>query len=123
MQVRQRSGFDVSGYIDYEQSLRHCTFRKPDFTNWRAVFEGRELLKPKPTDLSYYDWHKGIVCMTDTDNFESVAGRNTLIFKHKDDHKLIPVCAKPSHYAENVSRSMIHSDLYGYIILYDHIIR
>ncbi|EDW12427.2 cilia- and flagella-associated protein 299 [Drosophila mojavensis] len=123
LQVRQRSGFDISGYIDYQKSLHDCTFRKPDHTNWRAVFEGRELLKPKPTDLSYYDWHKGIVNITNSDNFESIKGRDSLIFKHKGDHKLIPVCAKPAQYGENVHRVMILSELYGFIILYDHVIR
>ncbi|XP_030561470.1 cilia- and flagella-associated protein 299-like isoform X1 [Drosophila novamexicana] len=123
LQVQQRSGFDLSGYIDYEKSLRDCSLKVPNRTNWRAVFEGRARLRPKPNDLSFYDWHRNVLCYNDTYNFDIVRSSKTLMFKHKSDHKLIPVCDRPNPYSENVTRVMIPSEIYGYIILYDHIIR
>ncbi|KAM8714706.1 hypothetical protein ACLKA7_001116 [Drosophila subpalustris] len=123
LQVRQRSGFDISGYIDFEKSLRDCNFQKPDRTNWKSVFEGKTLLTPKPTDLSYYDWHKGIVYHNNTDNFHAVNGGESLIFMHKADHKLVPMTDKPSIYSINVVRRMIKSELYGFMTLYDHVVR
>ncbi|XP_064553947.1 cilia- and flagella-associated protein 299-like [Drosophila montana] len=123
LQVRQRSGFDICGYIDYEKSLRDFTLKLPDRTNWRAVFEGRAKLRPKPSDLSFFDWHRSILCYNDTYNYETVRGSNTLMFKHKADHKLIPVTDKPNPHSDNVNRLMIPSEIYGYIILYDHTLR
>ncbi|XP_033150616.1 cilia- and flagella-associated protein 299-like [Drosophila busckii] len=123
LQVRQRSGFDLSGYIDYAKSLRDCIYKTPDHTNWRGVFEGRVALRPKPSDLSYYDWHKGIVSHNNTESFEALRSDDGLIFKHKGDHKLIPVTTKPSIHEKNVQRTMIPSDIYGFIILYDHVVR
>ncbi|KAH8377652.1 hypothetical protein KR093_006440, partial [Drosophila rubida] len=123
VQLRQRSGFDISGYIDFEQSLRECTARKADRTNWKSVFEGKTLLRPKRTDLSYYDWHLGQVCHNNTDNYVTVVGGVNLTFMHKEDHKHIPVTDKHSKYSMNVARVMIPSELYGHIVIYDHIIR
>jgi len=42
---------------------------------------------------------------------------------HKADHKLIPVTDKPSMYSQNVDRFMIKSELYGFMTLYDHVVR
>ncbi|KAH8418891.1 hypothetical protein KR222_009761, partial [Zaprionus bogoriensis] len=123
LQIRQRSGFDISGYIDFEKSLRDCMQKRPEHTNWKAVFEGRVLLKPKPTDLSYFDWHRGIVLHTDTDSWQSVVGSRSLVFMHKADHKLVPVTDKKNKFSVNVKRSLIQSKLYGFMILYDHVIR
>lgn len=123
LQVRMRSGFDISGYIDYEKSLRDCGMKVPEYTNWKAVFEGRILLRPKPTDLSFYDWHRGTVLSTNTDNWESISGTKNLVFKHKGDHKYVPVTNKADKFKENVERIPIQSELYGSMILYDHLVR
>ncbi|XP_034099250.1 cilia- and flagella-associated protein 299-like [Drosophila nasuta] len=123
VQIRQRNGFDIAGYIDYEQRLRESSLHKPDCTNWKSVFEGKKLIKPKKSDLSYYDWHKGRIYHNSTDNFQTVSGGVGLTFMHKADHKHIPVTDKPSKYSMNVNRVLIPSDLYGNMILYDHFVR
>ncbi|KAH8418869.1 hypothetical protein KR222_007240 [Zaprionus bogoriensis] len=123
LQVRMSSGFDISGYIDYEKSLRDCSQKKPEHTRWKDVFEGRVLLRPKPTDLSYYDWHSGAVFSTDSDNWQTVAGSKNLIFMNKADHKLVPVTENVKKHSENVQRTMVLSELYGHMIFYDHYVR
>ncbi|KAH8273820.1 hypothetical protein KR044_001145, partial [Drosophila immigrans] len=123
VQLRQRNGFDVSGYIDFEQSLRDCTTQKPHHRNWRSVFEGKTLLRPKKTDLSYYDWHKGRLCHNNTDNYITLRGGMHLSFMHKDDHKHIPVTDRKSKYSKNVDRILIRSEVYGHLILYDHVLQ
>jgi len=58
-----------------------------------------------------------------TDNFQAINGGKSLIFMHKSDHKLIPVTDEPNKFSENVERIMIPSELYGFMILYDHCVR
>lgn len=122
MQVRKRDGFDIAGYIDFEQSLRECTLKVADYTDWPAVFEGRKLLKPKPTDLSFYDWHKGVIVHTDSANWQSVLYLKDLKFMNKSDLKIVPVTTRPCKYDANVARSVLKSKLYESIVLYDHIL-
>ncbi|KAH8418890.1 hypothetical protein KR222_009757 [Zaprionus bogoriensis] len=123
LQVRQQNGFDISGYIDYEESLRNSMQRKPNHIDWKAVFKGRILLRPRPTDLSYYNWRTGKVFHGDSDNWKCIMGLGGLMFMHKSDHRYVPVTDKPSKYSDNVKRFMIRSKLYGYMTLYDHVIR
>ncbi|XP_030377781.1 cilia- and flagella-associated protein 299-like [Scaptodrosophila lebanonensis] len=124
LQVRQRNGFYISGYIDYENSLRQASMHMPGATNWRGIFEQRILLRPKPTDLSFYDWHKNYVSYSDNDNYR-VAHRpkQGILFFHKGDHKMIPASSKLCEFSHNVERKMIYSDIYGYVVFYDHLVR
>jgi len=50
LQIRKRSGFDISGYIDYADSLMAFTVHRHGATNWKAVFEGRAMLRPNRHD-------------------------------------------------------------------------
>ncbi|EDW57931.2 cilia- and flagella-associated protein 299 isoform X1 [Drosophila virilis] len=123
IQMRQCSGFDTSGYIDYADSLRACSLHMLGATNWRLVFEERILLQPNRTHLSFYDWHSGTVHFNHSDNYEVMRFGTSLTFKHKGDHKIIPVTMVDSPHKDNVKRTFIRSPLYGCIILYDHIVR
>lgn len=122
MQVKKRDGFEISGYIDYEQSLRECSLQVAEYTDWQAVFEGRKLLRPKPTDLSFYDWHKGVILHTDSANWQSVLYLKDLKFMNKLDLKIIPVTTRKSKFSINVTRSVFKSKLYESIVLYDHVL-
>ncbi|XP_033150368.1 cilia- and flagella-associated protein 299-like [Drosophila busckii] len=121
--IRQTTGFDISGYIDYESSLRHCNMKSRGATDWKAIFEGRKPLRPRRSDLSYLDWHNKIVSFNDSDNYETMHHGSALMFKHKGDHKMIPVDLKFTHFHQNVKRTMIESDFMGTVVLYDHIVR
>ncbi|KAM8714713.1 hypothetical protein ACLKA7_001123 [Drosophila subpalustris] len=123
LQIRRRNGFDISGYIDYADSLQKCTTRSLGATNWKAVFEGRILLKPNRNHLSFYDWHSGIVCFNNSNNYEVVNYGASLCFKHIGDHKIVPVTTADSSFKDNVKRQLIQSPMYGCVAIYDHIVR
>ncbi|XP_062142535.1 cilia- and flagella-associated protein 299-like [Drosophila sulfurigaster albostrigata] len=123
LQIRQKNGFDISGYIDYADSLRNCAIHAFGATNWKAIFEGRILLRPNRTNLSFYDWHTGTVSFNNSDNFETMQYGTTLMFKHYGDHKIIPVTILESVHKDNVKRTLIESPLYDNVVLYDHIVR
>ncbi|XP_068149204.1 cilia- and flagella-associated protein 299-like [Drosophila tropicalis] len=124
MQVRRRNGFDISGYIDYEMSLRQANMRLAGATDWRAIFEGHKLLSPRITDLGFYNWRTGEVFDTSNDNYQVVSHPvYGMYFMHKGDHKIIPVTTKPNPFAENVTRTVFKSPLYDFVVLYDHGVR
>lgn len=123
LQFRQANGFDISGYVDFEQSLQHCTGRVHGYSDWQAIFQGRKLLKPKPTDLSFYDWHRKKCEYTDSANWRSITYFGDLKFLHKGDLRIIPVTDKPSKFQKNVVRTLVRSKNYGTVILYDHYVR
>ncbi|XP_064553797.1 cilia- and flagella-associated protein 299-like [Drosophila montana] len=123
LQIRQSSGFDISGYIDYADSLRACSLHMLGAANWRAIFEGRTLLRPNRTHLSFYDWHSGNVSFNHSDNYEVMPLGSSLTFKHKGDHKIISVTVVDSPHKDNMKRTFIQSPLYGWVVLYDHVVR
>ncbi|XP_017084388.2 cilia- and flagella-associated protein 299 [Drosophila eugracilis] len=124
LETSGRSGFAKSGYIDFEASLRNCRFKGPNAVDWRAVFEEKKMLKPQPSDIVFYDWKSRKIFSNDNDNYTVVAHPEYgLMFAHKGDHKNIPVTTKKNPFSSNVKRSMIRSNLYGFIILYDHYVR
>ena len=121
---RLKSGFEISGYIDYENSLRRANIHMEGSTNWAGIFEHQLPLVPKRTHLSFFDWHKGFVAYNDSENYAVVHDvEHGLIFMHKGDHKKICVDVSRELYKKNCSRSMVFSDRYGHVIFYDHVIR
>lgn len=120
LQFRQSNGFDISGYVDFEQSLQNCTAQVPGYSDWTAIFQGRKLLKPKPTDLSFYDWHRKQCEYTDSENWRSITYHGDLKFIHKGDLRIVPVTNKPSKFHNNVVRTLVRSKSYGTVVLYDH---
>ncbi|XP_030561440.1 cilia- and flagella-associated protein 299-like [Drosophila novamexicana] len=123
IQTRRRNGSDISGYIDYADSLRACSQDLLGATNWRAIFEGRIMLQPNRTHLSFYDWHRGTVTFNHSDNYEVINYGGRLMFKHTTDHKIVPVTDTESIYQDNVKRTIIESPMYGLMVLYDHCVR
>ncbi|EDW73298.1 uncharacterized protein Dwil_GK16731 [Drosophila willistoni] len=124
MQVRRCNGFDISGYIDYEMSLRQANMCLPGAVDWRAIFEGQKLLCPRITDLGFYDWRTGDVFDTSNDNYQVVCHPvYGMYFMHKGDHKIIPVTTRPNPHSDNVTRTVFQSPLYNFVVLYDHGVR
>ncbi|EDV99484.1 cilia- and flagella-associated protein 299 [Drosophila grimshawi] len=123
LQVRQRSGFDISGYIDYADSLLAANLHMVGCTNWKAVFEGRIMLRPKRSHLSFFDWHSGTICYNPSNNYAIMHHGASLMFQHLGDHKFIPVTNADSWHKDNVKRTSIRSPMYNCIVLYDHVVR
>lgn len=119
-----KTGFEVSGYIDFEHSLHETNLQIEGCIDWAGVFSERIKLKPRPSDLSYLDWHKGIVFYNDSDNYLVVHNvEYGLIFMHKGDHKKVCVDISKELYSNNCSRSMHFSERYGHVVFYDHVVR
>lgn len=55
MRNRQSNGVEISGFIDYEDRLRKSISKDQDegSTDWNAIFEGTERLRPLKNDLGY----------------------------------------------------------------------
>lgn len=121
--ARQTSGFDISGYIDYSASLRSYNLDLRGSTNWKRVFDGTEKLRPKSTDLSFYDWQKKFFAYNDSENYHTCQIGQALSFTHKGDHKIIQPDIKPGQNFGNVKRTTIDFSNLGSLVLYDHIVR
>ena len=46
--LRYINKHEISGYIDLADRLKN--------ENFKPYFEGKKILKPKPSDLSYFNW-------------------------------------------------------------------
>lgn len=114
----------LSGYIDLGMSWHNAFRNSFKHTDWKGIFEGHAMLKPRLHHLSYRNQRTNEVLFTDSDNFkvmhDDVLG---MIFMHKGDHKLIPVAGAWNRFSKNVNRSMAVSPRYGTVVFYDHIVR
>lgn len=121
---RLKSGFDVSGYIDYQQSLKKCNLMIEDYLDWAAIFDEKQTVTPQPSDLSFYNWRSSQVIQNDSENFAVINDPSFgLLFMHKGDRKFICVDPMQTRFQMNAKRTMVHSEKYGHVIFYDHIIR
>lgn len=121
---RLKSGFDVSGYIDFQQSLKKCNLMAEDYLDWAAIFAEKQTITPQPSDLSFFNWRSGQVHQNDTENFNVINDPTYgLMFMHKGDRKMICVDPMQDKFGLNAKRTMVHSDCFGHVIFYDHIIR
>lgn len=46
-----KSGFEISGYIDFEHSLRRSNSREEGAVDWHLIFMEKKRLWPQQTDL------------------------------------------------------------------------
>ncbi|CAG9864750.1 unnamed protein product [Phyllotreta striolata] len=110
-----KSGFEISGYIDYAEKLANV--------DWKPFFRGKKRIVPKPNDLGYYHWKTGKVVSNDSLNYKVHQDpRKGLIFQNRFDRKLIDP-APGRDPGPNSSRKRVYSDLYELVILFDHFVR
>ena len=103
---------EISGYSDYAQRLRTDDFA--------AVFEGKRLLLPRPSDLSYYNWDTQLSTSNSTPYYQVIADSgHGLLFKNKRDRKLINVNPEANP-GENTARIELKTPEYTQVVLYDH---
>lgn len=104
---------EISGYIDYAHRLKTEDFR--------PYFEGKKLLLPKPTDLSYYNWDTNLCISNDSPNFkvDASSGMQGLLFRNKRDRKVINV--DPNKKSDDTTQRIeIKTDKYIQVVFYDH---
>lgn len=76
-----KTGYEISGYIDFEQSIREAIQQLEGCTDWYGIFKENKRLWPKPSDLGYYHWRSGRSVINNTDNYK-VQIRGKLVFIH-----------------------------------------
>ncbi|XP_071340056.1 cilia- and flagella-associated protein 299 isoform X2 [Trachinotus anak] len=108
-------GQEVSGYIDYAHRLKTQDFE--------PYFNGKKRLMPGRSDLCYYNWKTQVSTSNSSPNFEVIYDDpNGLLFKNKRDKKILNVDPL-SGPGEDSNRTLLQSDLYIHVVIYDHNIR
>ena len=90
--IRQKdpSGVEVSGHIDFQQSLRNAKTRQKGANDWFNIFRGNELLRLQKSDLSYYDWILSQTKINQTENYKPLCDENLgLIFMNRRNRQII----------------------------------
>ncbi|KAF5307689.1 hypothetical protein FQR65_LT06744 [Abscondita terminalis] len=115
MRFFTRTGFEVSGYIDYAHRLK--------LEDWKPFFKSGRKFYPNNNDLGYYHWRMGKSVSNDSFNYKVFVDPNRgLLFQNRFDRKL--VCVDPAASpGTNTTRIRIMTDMYEHIVLYDHVIR
>lgn len=120
-----KKGIEISGYIDFEWSLRMSRSREEDAVDWAAVFKGKKHLWPTKKDLGYFNWKSGVSLSNNTKNYKVISDpMQGLIFLNRHDRKVI--CPDPALVSPgtNTTRTIIVNSLrYNHCILYDHVLR
>jgi hypothetical protein len=109
-------GHEVSGFIDYGHRLKN-----EDFDEY---FSRRKKLVPKRSDLSYYNWKTHTLYYNNSSTFQVLADNEMgLLFKHKRDRKTINVDPRAATPGDNSNRTVLVTDEYTQVTIYDHVTR
>ena len=105
---------EVSAYIDYGDRLKQ--------EDWRLYFSGKKLLKPLPTDLSFYNSKTRTVHTNNTSNFEVKSDSDSgIIVNNKKDLKEFSLDpAMKDNPGDNTVRIDIDDPNYLHCVLYIH---
>ena len=107
---------EISGYIDLAHRLKTEDFK--------PIYEGKLKLKPRPTDLSYYNWEGQTASLSDSPNFRVDANSDAgLLFRNKRDRKVINVDPNKDPPGDGTKRVEIECDDYTQVVFFDHITR
>ncbi|KAH8321255.1 hypothetical protein KR059_008932, partial [Drosophila kikkawai] len=120
--TRDSKGFNVSGYIDLEQSIRRFREGDPTSHSWSNILAGNRRLQPNSQDLSFIAWKNGRVFYNDTDNYKVIPDPvRGLCFSFKGDGAMIYIEKKITE--DHPSCLFIESPMHGSAVIYDHRIR
>lgn len=109
-----KSQSQISGYIDYCHRLKT--------EDWKPFFENSKKIMPRKSDLSYFDWKSGHSITNVSPNFiPMIDGENGAVFQCVHDGEIIYVDPNLT-FESDVNRVIIHSDVYGRVVFYDHVI-
>lgn len=143
MTHRQSNGVEISGFIDYEESLRKTILEFDEgATDWYEIFKETKRIKPKKNDLGfvlakiqcsfnahytdlarrYYNWNTGFSILNDTKNFKAISDpKQGLIFESKHDRCQILV--DPLFKSTQYTRTVLRCNSYDLVVLIDHVVR
>lgn len=109
---------EVSGYIDLSDRLNN--------ENFVPYYEGKKLLRPKKTDLSFFNWNTGACVFNDSRMFknEPDVEKKSLGFKNKRDRRVIWVDNIQETDGQSVKRIEVRSvnPVYKQIIFFDQLL-
>ena len=106
-------GQEVSAYIDYGDRLSN--------EDWTLYFNGKKDLKPKITDVSYFNWKTRTVHRNPSTHFELKAnGDQGLLVTNKKDQKNISLDPSEPTPGDNAQRIDIQDPKYLHCVLYIH---
>lgn len=72
MRHANKAGNEISGFIDYEDSLRRARSEEDGATDWYGVFHHNKRLWPSMLDMSFYNWRTGDTATNNTENFKVI---------------------------------------------------
>ena len=109
-------GNEISGYIDLAHRLKT--------ENFKEYFEGKRLLLPKHTDLSFFNWDAQQPTINESPNFRVDAHDDKgLLFRNKRDRKVINVNPSVDPPGDGTKRVEIECDEYTQVVFFDHLTR
>jgi hypothetical protein len=81
-------------------------------------------MKPRPSDMSFYNWETQSCTSSATPNFQVIAeNENGLLFKNKRDRKIINVDPRETKPGDNTTRSSIKCLEHVQVVIWDHLSR
>ncbi|KAJ8958155.1 hypothetical protein NQ318_006094 [Aromia moschata] len=115
LKIYTKSGFEISGYIDYAEKLIT--------EDWKPFFRGKKKIVPKFNDLGYYHYRAGKITANDTLNYKVLyEDREGLLFQNRFDRKTINL-APGTQPGANTTKKRVHSADYDLVVLFDHVVR
>lgn len=111
-----KSGFEVSGYIDYTHRLTE--------EDWTPFFQGKKGLWPNASDLAFYHWRMGRTVCNETPNFQPfIDPREGLAFKNLRDRSVVSINPGQPSPGTSTTRVNLKCDNYEQVVIYDHVVR
>jgi len=112
--LKKKSKIEVSGYIDLAHRLKTDDFRE--------YFLKNDILMPRPSDLSFFNWDAQSCTLNDSPNFRVDANSDAgLLFRNKRDRKVINVDPNKSDGpGDGTKRVEIQSPEYIQVVFFDH---
>ena len=92
--------------------------------DFKPIYEGKVKLKPKGSDLSYFNWDGQQASLSDSPNFRVEANSDAgLLFRNKRDRKVINVDPNRDPPGDGTKRVEIECSDYTQVVFFDHITR
>jgi hypothetical protein len=75
-----KSGFELSGYIDFAHSLSQtCSRNAKGVRDWTVIFREKKRLWPMPSDLGYFNWRSNVSSCKSNENYKVNAKKYFLL--------------------------------------------
>uniref|UniRef100_A0A336KQS2 Cilia- and flagella-associated protein 299 n=1 Tax=Culicoides sonorensis TaxID=179676 RepID=A0A336KQS2_CULSO len=122
---KTKKGVEISGYIDFEWSLKNARNRKENCIDWEAVFKGNKHLWPTVNDLGFYNWKTGISVSNNSDNYKFLCDpvRGLIFINQHDGEEISPDPTLPSPGTNTTRTLILDSPNYSHCVLYDHVLK